>query len=46
MKTDLNLASPLMNAAGALGFAPPSHGSLEHLNMGAFITNPVSLQER
>lgn len=35
-----------MNAAGALGFAPDRHGSIEFERLGAFVTNPVSLRSR
>ncbi len=45
-KFDLTLSHPLMNAAGMLGFAPDPHGPVELANMGAFITNPVSLSPR
>jgi dihydroorotate dehydrogenase (NAD+) catalytic subunit len=45
-KVDLILSHPLMNAAGILGFAPDPHGPVEIANMGAFITNPVSLSPR
>ena len=45
-KFDLVLDYPVMNAAGMLGFAPDPHGPVELANMGAFITNPVSLAPR
>ncbi len=37
-----------MNAAGSLGFAPDfrDFGSLEGLELGAFVTNPFSLRRR
>ena len=45
-KFDLSFASPLMNAAGSLGFAPDRR-SMENLPaLGAFFTNPVSLAAR
>jgi dihydroorotate dehydrogenase (NAD+) catalytic subunit len=45
-KSSLAFSLPLMNAAGTLGFAPEPrlHGELGQL--GAFLTNPVSLQPR
>jgi len=44
-KTLLGLSSPWMNAAGFGGFLPHPEGG-ESLRMGAFVTNPVSLQPR
>ena len=41
----LELSSPWMNAAGFLGFFPPSHAAWVK-PMGAFVTNAVSLQSR
>src|SRR6266487_671331 len=48
MKRDLYFSKPLMNAAGSLGFAPDfrDFGSLEGLELGAFVTNPFSLRRR
>jgi dihydroorotate dehydrogenase (NAD+) catalytic subunit len=45
-KSSLSFSFPLMNAAGTLGFAlePRLHGELGQL--GAFLTNPVSLTPR
>ena len=45
-KSSLSFSLPLMNAAGTLGFAPEPrlHGELGQL--GAFLTNPVSLTPR
>jgi dihydroorotate dehydrogenase (NAD+) catalytic subunit len=45
-KHDLTLTSPLMNAAGSLGFFPHTHSPVDWSLLGAFITNPVSLQPR
>lgn len=45
-KYDLSLRSPLMNAAGTLGFTPLAHGSIEWESYGAFATNPISLGRR
>lgn len=45
-KTDLNLSLPVMNAAGFLGFAPDLRGSVDLNVMGAFVTNPISLEPR
>jgi dihydroorotate dehydrogenase (NAD+) catalytic subunit len=46
MKFDLSLNPPLMNAAGSLGFSPSSRGSGMIVELGAFVTNPVSLAPR
>lgn len=45
-KYDLPLRSPMMNAAGSLGFVPPAHPFLEWDRFGAFVTNPISLGRR
>ena len=45
-KFDLSFNPPLLNAAGFLGFAPSSHGMLDAPSLGAFFTNPVSLEAR
>jgi len=48
MKRDLYFSKPYMNAAGSLGFAPDTR-NLEHLGgleLGAFVTNPISLRAR
>jgi dihydroorotate dehydrogenase (NAD+) catalytic subunit len=45
-KHDLSIAPPLMNAAGALGFSPDLHASLDWSKLGAFVTHPVSLEPR
>jgi dihydroorotate dehydrogenase (NAD+) catalytic subunit len=45
-KYDLNISPPLMNAAGILGFAPDPSGLVDYSQLGAFITNPISLQPR
>ena len=45
-KYDLPLRSPLLNAAGSLGFAPDPRGPVELARLGAFFTNPVSLGPR
>lgn len=51
MKRDLYFSKPIMNAAGLLGFSPDLRGAsrkdLRGLeNMGAFVTNPISLRPR
>ncbi len=48
MKRDLYFSKPLMNAAGSLGFAPDPRvlENLEGLQLGAFVTNPISLRPR
>ncbi len=45
-KFDLSFNPPILNAAGFLGFAPNSHVLLDLKSLGAFITNPVSLEPR
>ena len=44
-RQELALATPWMNAAGSLGFAPPSIWPVSD-PIGAFITNPISLSQR
>jgi dihydroorotate dehydrogenase len=45
-KAELLFEPALMNAAGTLGFAPDVHQSASLERLGAFITNPISLQAR
>jgi len=45
-KRDLMFRKPLMNAAGTLGFAPDVRAPVPWDNLGAFITNPISLGPR
>ena len=45
-KYDLLLSPPVMNAAGSLGYAPQSNELVDYDQLGAFVTNPVSLQSR
>lgn len=45
-KYDLDISPPLMNAAGSLGFAPEPSGLVDFSQLGAFITNPISLRSR
>jgi len=45
-KFDLSFDPPLMNAAGTLGFIPGQHGPVEWSQLGAFVTNPISLAPR
>jgi dihydroorotate dehydrogenase (NAD+) catalytic subunit len=45
-KYDLEISPPLMNAAGSLGFVLESSGPVDLAQLGAFITNPISLQKR
>jgi dihydroorotate dehydrogenase (NAD+) catalytic subunit len=42
----IDFRSPLLNAAGSLGFSPHKGLSIESSGMGAFITNPISLRPR
>ena len=45
-KTELELGKPLMNAAGMLGFAPDMRAAVPWHELGAFVTNPISLRAR
>jgi dihydroorotate dehydrogenase (NAD+) catalytic subunit len=45
-KRDLIFSKPLMNAAGMLGFAPDSNAPVPWEDLGAFITNPISMRPR
>ena len=45
-KFDFSLRSPLMNAAGSLGFAPDPRRGIDLSRLGAFITSPISLRPR
>lgn len=46
MKYSLSFDRPLMNAAGFLGFAPQRNTIIDIKELGAFVTNPVSLKRR
>ncbi len=46
MKRDLSFHKPLMNAAGMLGFAPDARIPVPWEELGAFVTNPISLRPR
>lgn len=47
MKRDLYFSSPYLNVAGVLGFEPARYLRQENsLNLGAFVTNPLSLRPR
>jgi dihydroorotate dehydrogenase (NAD+) catalytic subunit len=45
-KRGLALRSPLMNAAGILGFAGETRGLVDLAALGAFVTNPFTLNSR
>ena len=51
-KSELVFRKPLMNAAGMLGYAPDVHAGLNSFpngnweDLGAFVTNPLSLRPR
>lgn len=45
-KRDLSFRTPLMNAAGTLGFAPDIRAAVDWERFGAFVTNPVSWRPR
>jgi dihydroorotate dehydrogenase (NAD+) catalytic subunit len=45
-KFDLEISSPLMNAAGTLGFAPQADNLINFERFGAFVTNPISPHSR
>ena len=46
MKRDLFFSTPLMNAAGSLGFEPNSRTGIPLDSFGTFVTNPISLRLR
>lgn len=46
MKYELALSTPIMNAAGCLGYAPDLRSQIDYSQFGAFITNPVSWSKR
>ncbi len=45
-KFDLGISPPLMNAAGSLGYTPEQSSLVDYTQLGAFITNPISLRAR
>jgi dihydroorotate dehydrogenase (NAD+) catalytic subunit len=45
-KRGLALRSPLLNAAGTLGFADEYAGLIDFARLGAFVTNPVTARPR
>jgi dihydroorotate dehydrogenase (NAD+) catalytic subunit len=45
-KQDLAFSSPYMNAAGTLGFAPDARRPVPWDQLGAFVTNPISMRAR
>ena len=45
-KRDLLLEKPYLNSAGTLGFAPDQRSMPFLSQLGAFITNPISLRQR
>ncbi len=45
-KRDLIFSTPYLNAAGSLGFAPEVRGPIAWPELGAFITNPISMRPR
>src|SRR5512143_2812308 len=45
-KRDLTFEKPLMNAAGALGFAPDARLPAPWADFGAFLTSPLSMRPR
>lgn len=45
-KRGLNLANPIMNAAGILGFARESRGIVDLALLGAFVTNAITATAR
>ena len=45
-KRDLIFRKPLMNAAGTLGFVPDARAPVPWTDLGAFVTNPISLRPR
>ncbi|MFH1634618.1 MAG: hypothetical protein ABIG63_11515 [Chloroflexota bacterium] len=45
-KQIFSLSTPLLNAAGILGFAPDARSPVDMARLGAFVTNPVSRAAR
>lgn len=45
-KYDLSFTPPVMNAAGFLGYSLDTHGPFDPAQLGAFVTNPISLEPR
>ena len=45
-KYSLAIDQPIMNAAGSLGFTPARRGPVDQSQIGAFVTNPISLGKR
>ena len=45
-KFDLALNTPIMNAAGSLGFALDPNVPIDISHLGAFVTNPISIRKR
>ena len=45
-KRDLYFGRPWMNAAGMLGFSPDPRALVDWEELGAFVTNPISLRPR
>ena len=45
-KRDLYFRTPIMNAAGMLGFAPDTRADVPWNELGAFVTNPLSARPR
>lgn len=46
MKYELELATPWLNAAGMLGYAPDRRLPVDWSRLGAFVTHPISLAPR
>ena len=45
-KSDLYFSTPILNAAGILGFSPDPKNPVDFTRLGAFVTNPVSWAPR
>ena len=45
-KRGLNLANPVMNASGLLGFADEYRGLIDFSRLGAFVTNALTARPR
>lgn len=45
-KFDLVLNTPILNAAGSLGFALDANAPIDFSQLGAFVTNPISSRKR
>ncbi|MCJ7556808.1 MAG: hypothetical protein MUP90_07840 [Gammaproteobacteria bacterium] len=45
-KFDLDMKTPIMNAAGSMGFVLETSAPINTSQLGAFVTNPISIRKR